>query len=121
MYHIFMEEEIRHKLVTLNVTKTREEVDSRNLVKGGTSFFEDVAAKFNDVNFLPESMALPDLHEDLLILQKLYLLVDKINAEDVKRRFTDCRGKLINAKNAMERSGSGKVMATTADGDDRTK
>jgi hypothetical protein len=34
-----MDEEIRH--VTLNVVKSREELDSRNSVKGGTSFFED--------------------------------------------------------------------------------
>jgi hypothetical protein len=109
-----MEEEIRHKLVTLNVTKTREEVDSRNSVKGGASFFEDAAAKFNDVNFVPESMALPDLHEDFSISQKLYLSVDEINAKDVKKRFTDCHGKLINVKNAWE-------LATAANGDERAK
>jgi hypothetical protein len=37
------------------------------------------------------------------------------------KRFTDCRGKLINLKNAWEQSGSGKVMATTVDGDKQAK
>jgi hypothetical protein len=62
LYHVFMDEEIRHKLVILNVVKSQEAIDARNLVKGVSNFFEDAVAKFNDVNFVPESMALPDLH-----------------------------------------------------------
>jgi hypothetical protein len=113
-----MDKEIGHKLVTLNVVKSREELNSRNLVKGGTRFFEDATAKFIDVNFVPESMALPDLHNKFAVSKKMYLLVDEIDAEDVKKQFTDCCGKLINVKNAWERSGSGKVMATAVDGDE---
>ncbi len=56
-----MDEEIWHKLVTLNVVKSREELNSRNSIKGSTTFFEDAAAKLNDVNFVPELMALLDL------------------------------------------------------------
>jgi hypothetical protein len=66
-------------------------------------------------------MALPDLHQDFSISQKLHLSVDKINAEYVKKWSTDCWGKLINVKNDWERSGSGKAMATAADGDERAK
>jgi hypothetical protein len=58
-----MDKDIRHKLVTLNVVKSQEEIDSRNSVKGGKNFFEDAVEKFNDVNFVLESMALPNLHE----------------------------------------------------------
>jgi hypothetical protein len=69
-----MDKDIRHKLVTLNVVKSQEgEIDSRNLVKGGTNFFEDAAAKFNNVNFVPESLALPNLHEDFAVLLKLFM------------------------------------------------
>jgi hypothetical protein len=48
-------------------------------------------------------------------------LVDEIDAEDVKKWFTDCCGKLINVKNAWQQSGSGKVMATATDGDEQFK
>jgi hypothetical protein len=113
-----MDEEIRHKLITLNIVMLQEELDSRNSVKGGKTFYEDAAAKFNDVNFMLESMSLPHLHADFAISQKLYLPVDKIDPEDVKKRFTDCCNKLMNVKNAWDRSGSGKVMATAADGDE---
>jgi hypothetical protein len=121
LYDMFMDKEIQHKLVTLNVVKSREELDSRNSVKGGTSFFEDATAKFNDVDFVPEWMALPDLHEDFAVSKKLYLLVDEIDAEDVKKGFTNCRGKLIKVKTAWERTKSGKVMATAADGNERAR
>jgi hypothetical protein len=87
LYHVFMDEEIRHKLVTLNVVKSREAIDARNSVKGGTNFFEDAAAKFNDANFVPESMALPDLHVDFTVSLKLYLSVDEMNAEDLQRGY----------------------------------
>jgi hypothetical protein len=63
-----MDEKIWHKLVTLNVVfKSGEELDSRNSVKSGTSLFEVAAAKFDDVNFVPESMALPDLHDNFAV------------------------------------------------------
>jgi hypothetical protein len=81
-------------------------------VKGGTTFYKDAAAKFNDVNFVPESMPLPHLHADFTILQKLYLTVYNIDPEDVKKRFADCSGQWINVNNAWNWSGSGKVMAT---------
>jgi hypothetical protein len=69
-----MDKDIRHKLVTLNVVKPQEgEIDSRNSVKGGTHFFEDAAAKFNNVNFVPESLALPHLHEDFAVSLKLFM------------------------------------------------
>jgi hypothetical protein len=62
-------------------------------VKGGTTFYEDAAAEFNDVNFVQESMPLPHLvHADFAISQKLHLTIDKIDPEDVKKRFTNCSG-----------------------------
>jgi hypothetical protein len=75
----------------------------------------------NSVNFVPDSMALPELHVDSTVSQKLFLSVDKINAEDVKKPFTNCHGKLITIKHQQERSGSGKVMATAADNDKQAK
>jgi hypothetical protein len=69
--------------------------------------FEDAAAKFNDVDFVPESMALPDLHNDFAVSKKLYILVDEIDAEDVKKWVADCHGKLINVKNAWQQQGHG--------------
>jgi hypothetical protein len=114
-YQVFMDEEIRHKPVLLNVVKLQEAIHARNSIKGGSDFFKDAATKYKDMNFVPESMALYTLHVDFIVSQKLYLSIDKINAKDVKKRFTECRGKLNTVKNQWERSGSGKVMATAAD------
>jgi hypothetical protein len=38
LYHVFMDEEIRHKLVISHVVKSRETIDARNSVKGGSNF-----------------------------------------------------------------------------------
>jgi hypothetical protein len=44
-----MDEEIRHTLLVLNVDELQEAIDEKNLIKGGSNFFEDAAAKFSEL------------------------------------------------------------------------
>ena len=62
LYHTLIQDSICLLLGQAFATKTREQLDGQNnnLFK---SFYEK-AAQFNDANWIPNSLVLPDLHED---------------------------------------------------------
>ena len=63
LYHSLIEDIICLSLGEAFATKTREQLDGQNsnLFK---SFYEKAADWCNDVNWIPNSLVLPDLHED---------------------------------------------------------
>ena len=63
LYHTLIEDNIRLSPGEAFATKTREQLNGQNsnLFK---SFYEKAADCFNDVNWIPNSLVLPDLHED---------------------------------------------------------
>ena len=63
LYHTLIEDNIRLSLGEAFAMETREQLDGRNsnLFK---SFYEKATDRFNDASWIPNSLILPDLHED---------------------------------------------------------
>ena len=108
LYHTLVEN-IRQAFGEASAVKTREELDGRNsgLYK---SFYEKAAEKFNDKDWIPNSIVFPDLHEDFEKSKPLPLNVAPITAEQFKKKFTDNCYKMVKVITDWERSGSGRGM-----------
>jgi hypothetical protein len=100
--------------------KSREQMEAvlrdRNRDTGeGTDGVQDwrvaLCNIFNDVNWVPQTESLPDLHHDFAVSFSVPLTVDPISSpEEVKQRFTQARGPLVLMINQWERSGNGSAM-----------
>ena len=76
---------------------------------------------FNDVNWVPVTEALPDLHIDFSVSFPVPLTVEPMSSrEEVKQRFTQARGPLVLMINAWERSGNGSAMLEEEEDDRQT-
>ena len=86
--------------------KTCEELDGWN-----TSLLEDfynlAAEQFNNVDWIPDSLVLPELHEDYSRSKRLPLNVVPITAEQFKRKLNDNCYKMVKVIADWERSGAG--------------
>ena len=80
MYHVLIDDELRTELTKAFTVKTRQELDGRNsgLYK---SYYELAAEKFNDSNWVPSSLSLPELHDDYTESKMLVLNVMPVTAE----------------------------------------
>ena len=63
LYHTLVEDNIRSAFGKAYHAKTREELDGRNSTLF-QDFYELAAKQFNDGEWIPDSLVLPDLHED---------------------------------------------------------
>ena len=79
-----VDDNIRHAFGEAYAVKTREKLDGRNsgLYK---SFYEKAAEKFNDKEWIPNSLVFSDLHEDFEKSKPLPLNVAPITAEQFKK------------------------------------
>ena len=109
LYHTLVDDNIRQAFGEAYAVKTREELDGRNsgLYK---SFYEKAAEKFNDKDWIPNSIVFPDLHEDFKKSKPLPLNVAPITAEQFKKKLTDNCCKMVKVIADWERSGSGRGM-----------
>ena len=109
LYHTLIEDSIRLSLGEAFATKTREHLDGRNsnLFK---SFYEKAADQFNDVNWIPNSLVLPDLHEDFIQSRPLPLNVAPITPEQLQKKLSDNQYEIVKVIVDWERSGSGLGM-----------
>ena len=84
LYHTLVDDSIRRAFGEAYAVKTREELDGRNsgLYK---SFYEKAAEKFNDKEWIPNSIVFSDLHEDFEKSKPLPLNVAPITAEQFKK------------------------------------
>ena len=94
LYHTLVDDNIRQTFGEEYSVKTREELDGQNsgLHK---SFYEKVAEKFNDKDWIPYSIVFSDLHEDSEKSKPLPLNVAPITAEQFKKKLTDNRYKMV--------------------------
>ena len=94
MYHVLIDDELRAALTQAFTVKTREELDGRNsgMFK---SYYEQAAKKFNNKDWVPASLSLPDLHDDFAESKMLVLNVMPITPEFFQRKFADARYKMI--------------------------
>ena len=86
LYHTIIKDSICLSLGEAFATKTREQLDGRNsnLFK---SFYEKAADWFNDANWIPNSLVLPDLHEDFNQSKPLPLNVAPITLEKFQKNY----------------------------------
>ena len=84
LYHTLVDDNIRQAFGEAYAVKMREELDGRNsgLYK---SFYEKAVEKFNDEEWIPNSIVFPDLHEDFEKSKPLPLNVAPITAEQFKK------------------------------------
>ena len=85
LYHTLVEDNIQHAFGKAYHVKTREELDGWN-----TSLFEDfydlAAEQFNNVDWIPDSLVLPELH-DYSRSKPLPLNVAPITTEQFKKNL----------------------------------
>ena len=79
-----------------------------------TSLFKDfyvlAAEQFNNVDWIPDSLVLPELHEDYSRSNPLPLNIAPITAEQFKNKLNDNHYKMVKVTADWERSGAGGGM-----------
>ena len=105
-----MDDSVRGAFGQAFAVKTREELDGWNssLYK---DFYKKAADRFNNKERIPNSLVLPNLHEDFKRSKPLPLNVTPIMPEHFKKKLSDNRNKMVKVIADWERSGSGSGMA----------
>ena len=78
LFHTLIEDNIRLSLGEAFATKTREQLDGRN---------NNLFKSFNDASWIPNSLVIPDLHEDFNRSQPLPLNVAPISPGTVPKKI----------------------------------
>ena len=88
LYHTLIDDSIRLSFGQAFAPKTREQLDGQhtNLFK---SFYEKAADQFNDANWIPNSLVLPELHEDFNQSRPLPLNISLITPEQFQKTLSD--------------------------------
>ena len=121
LYHTLVEDHIRSAFRKAYHDKTREELDGRNSMLF-QDFYELAGKQFNDGEWIPDSLVLPDLHEDHARSKPLPLNVAPITADQFKNKLNDNRYKMVKVIADWERSGAGAGMINNViEGDDEEK
>ncbi|CAB9512535.1 hypothetical protein SEMRO_541_G163160.1 [Seminavis robusta] len=104
-----LDDSIRESFLEMHRLGDREELDARNSEDRPETVFESCARLFNDPNHEVFSRCLPDLH--FTFAEVLDCCFDhmpgRITPDEVKRRWGDCRAKLIKIIAKWELSGNG--------------
>lgn len=110
LYHCLIDDSLRSKFAKSFTVKTRQELDGRNNQGLYRNFYDELAEKFNDKTWVPVSLALPNLHEAFTESKPLPLTVSDATGEQLKKKLTDARYKMVKVIADWERSGSGRGM-----------
>ena len=121
LYHMLVEDHIRSAFGKAYHAKIREELDGRNSTLF-QDFYEFTAKQFNNGEWIPDSLVLPDLHEDYARSKPLPLNVAPITADQFKKKLNNNRYKMVKVIADWERSGAGAGMINNViEGDDEEK
>ena len=103
-----MDDSVRGAFGQAFTVKTREELDGQNssLYK---DFYQKAVDRFNEKEWIPNSLVLPNLHEDFKRSKPLPLNITPITAEQLKK-LSDNRYIMVKVIADWERSGSGRGM-----------
>ena len=104
-----MDDSVRGAFGQAFAVKTREELDGWNSSLY-QDFYETAVDRFNEKEWILNSLVLSDLHEDFKSSKPLPLNVTPIMAEQLKK-LIDNRYKMVKVITDWERSGSGSGMA----------
>ena len=101
--------------------KTREELDGRNTMLF-QDFYELAAREFNNANWIPHGLVVPDLHEDFRSSKPLPLNITPITADQFKKKLNDNRYKMVKLILDWARPGAGAGMVNNMrDEDDNSE
>jgi hypothetical protein len=117
MVHCLLEDEVRQAFISRHDCLDRAALDARNSPHRPKTWLEQIAAKFNSEEFVPESEVFPNLHNDFaepidLSLQKC---PGKVTTDQVKVWIADRKAKLVLLIDRWERSGNGDGQRLEAD------
>ena len=73
-------------------------------------FYKLAARQFNNANWIPHSVVVPDLHEDFWSSKPLPLNATAITADQFKKKLNNNRYKMVKLISDWERSGAGAGM-----------
>jgi predicted DNA-binding protein YlxM (UPF0122 family) len=109
MYHCMFHEDVKASLADMSRVLDHDELDARNSSERPPDFFQAVANAFNDDTLFFISESLPELHYCFANPMSLYFedMPGPLTAEECKKRFADCRAKLIKIISKWELSGNG--------------
>ena len=85
-YHILTDGRVWAQFVHLLCAKTREELDGS---KFGlfSNYYEMASKEFNNKGWIPDSIALPELHPELTVLNKLFLNIALITSRELQDKL----------------------------------
>ncbi|CAB9522913.1 expressed unknown protein [Seminavis robusta] len=104
-----LDDSIREKFLEMHRLGDREELDARNSEDRPETVYESCARLFNDNDHEVFSRCLPDLHFSFAEVLDCSFehMPGAITPDEVKRRWGDCRAKLIKIIAKWELSGNG--------------
>ena len=104
LYGAMSSDEAKQALAHFNSTLSREELDARNSIEKPETYPEVVCRIWNDVNFVYVTETIPDLHEEFseaITLKFEDMPGGTITVEDVKRKMTQVRAKLVQVSTEL--------------------
>mmetsp|Transcript_26421 Transcript_26421/g.38891 ORF Transcript_26421/g.38891 Transcript_26421/m.38891 type:complete len:496 (-) Transcript_26421:208-1695(-) len=114
----FHDKKIREAFILSQNTATSEELGGQNSETREPSFYDLIAKKFNDEDFLPKTEALPGLHEDFAkstLVPKSNYFLTKNNAKEM---VDSMKQKVSEIIGRYEQSGNGSNLYDTDTEDD---
>lgn len=102
--HCVVDDEFIKALRTRDDVMERDELDARDSISGPDTFDEIVSRRHNDPDFVPVTLALPDLHEDFAVPISLPLNEmpgGTITVSEVKKRSTESRAKTTQVRDGL--------------------
>ena len=114
--YLWIDDELCAELTKVFTVKTRQELDGHNsgLYK---LYYELAAEKFNNSEWVPSSLLLPELHNDFAESTMLILNVMPVTAEFFQRKLANARYKMVKVISDWEKSGSGRGQVVETDSD----
>jgi len=104
---VMLSDDVKALYRTSQDVLTRGSLDARNSVMKLVDFYDKMVEVFNDVDFVPETLKLPDLHDNFSIPIKLPLKDYRLTRDKAKDLMVAVRPKLANMVANYELSGAG--------------
>ncbi|CAB9519239.1 hypothetical protein SEMRO_1001_G229770.1 [Seminavis robusta] len=103
------EDDVRKAMTSEGQCMERVELDARNSEERPPTFFEALANKYNDDNFIASTEILPELHLNFSVEHEIYLndVPHPVTPDFIKRQWNGAKLKLNEIVNSWERSGNG--------------
>ena len=102
------EDRLRDKMLAMYQSKSRSELDGRNSEDAALTYFEEVAALYNDEEWVAVTPVMKGAHVELNKSMTLPFEDSPIDAETVKIRVRDLRSRINQAIGNWRASGNGK-------------